>query len=223
MQAMGDLWTKRWQRAIDAAKRRGARDYGLEIDRPATTSEVEEVERAIGRPLPQPFRRTLLEFSRRVDFFWFLLPQDDQTPERWKGVWCGGCRWDIGQLARMDEEARWLSTNAFVEDTPDETIWRDKLPFHAIASGDYIAIDVSSGDPQPVVYLSHDFDYSHGHVLGGDFFDFMDRWTALGCPDDDIWPLFVPEKRGGIDLAGSNAVAWCEWFGVPPGHAIRDE
>jgi hypothetical protein len=209
-----ERWVGGWQGAIDAAKRHGVQNYRLEIDRPATREEVYEVERAIARPLPAPFRKTLLEFSRRVNFFWFL-PQHVRPPKPLAGVFCGECSWDLGRLVGMYEEARWLASNAFVEDTPDERLWQDKLPFHAIGNGDFIAIDVSSSEPQPIVYLSHELAFSHGYVLGADFIDFMDRWTAIGCPDDDIWPLFFPERGGSIDLEHPNVALWCDWFGIP--------
>lgn len=210
-----ERWVEGWQRAIDAAKRHGVQDsHRLEIDRPATREEVHDVECAIARSLPVSFRKTLLEFSRRVDFFWFL-PQHVRPPEPLPRVFCGCCSWDIGRLAVMYEDARWLASNAFVEDTPDERIWQGKLPFHDIGSGDYIAIDISSSDPQPIVYLSHELAFSHGYVLGADFIDFMDRWTSIGCPDDDIWSLFFPERGRYIDLDHPNVAIWCDWFGIP--------
>ena len=74
-------WVGGWQRAIEAAKRHDVRDFHrLEIDGPATMAEVSEVECAIARRLPEPFRKTLLEFSRRVDFFW-ALPQHVRPPK----------------------------------------------------------------------------------------------------------------------------------------------
>jgi hypothetical protein len=155
-----------------------------------------------------------LEFSRQVDFFWFL-PRHVCPPEPLETVFCGACSWDVGRLAAIYQEARWLASNAFVEDTPDERLWQDKLPFHDIASGDFVAIDVSSTEPQPIVYLSHELAFSHGYVLGADFIDFMDRWTTIGCPDDDIWTLFFPERRGYIDLDHPHVALWCNWFGIP--------
>ena len=106
----------------------------------------------------------------------------------------------------------WLSKNAFVEDVPDEAIWKGKLPFHSIACGDFIAVDQTSGG---VVYLGHELAGSHAHWLGRDFYDFMHRWTALGCPDDDIWDRFVAKKDSYIDLDHENSKLWCHWFGLP--------
>jgi hypothetical protein len=210
-----ERWVERWQKAIEAAKRHGAGEFHrLEIDGPATMEEVSEVECAIERPLPEAFRRTLLEFSRRVDFFW-ALAHHVRPPEPLSGVFCGGCSWDIGQLAGMYEIARWLVSNAYVEDTPEERLWQDKIPFHAILNGDFIAIDASSSESQSIVYLSHELCFSHGYVLGADFIDFMDRWSAIGCPDDDIWPGFVSEKGGYIDFDHPNTALWCDWFGIP--------
>ena len=207
-------WVEGWQRAIDAASRHGADSYRLEIDRPATRQEVDQVEETIARPLPDQLRRALLDFSRRVDFFWFL-PDGARPPEPIKGVFCGSCSWDIGRLAGMYDEARWLASNAFVEDTPDERLWDDKLPFHGIGNGDFIAIDIRANEAQSVVYLSHELAFSHGYVLGADFIDFMDRWSAIGCPDDDIWPLFFPKTGRCIDVGHPNVAIWCDWFGIP--------
>ncbi len=106
MQAAGERWVEGWRRAIDATKRHNARNYRLEIDRPATREEIREVENAIARPLPELFRKTLLEFSRRVDFFW-LLGDSECVPEPLQGVFYGCCSWDIGLLARMYAEVRW--------------------------------------------------------------------------------------------------------------------
>jgi hypothetical protein len=214
MQPLGEKWVKRWQRAIGAAEKRGARNVRLEIDPPATVDEVTKVESSIGKSFPEAFRKTLIEFSRRVEFFWFLRA-GDSPPGDLDGIFCGGCNWDLDRLPEMYGRARWLSENAFVEETPEAIIWREKLPFHQIATGDFIAIDVSSDVAQSVVYLSHELCYSHGYVLSADFLDFMNRWTAIGCPDDDIWPRFMPEKDKFIDLRCPNTVAWCEWFGLP--------
>ena len=207
-----ERWVGGWQRAIDAAKRHGVQDYRLEIDSPATRKEVDEVECAIARTLPELFRQTLLEFSRRVDL---LVPARTRPcTEASSGRVLRGVLLGLGRIAAMDDQARWLASNAFVEDTPDERLWQDKLPFHNIGNGDFIAIDVSSSEPQPIVYLSHELAFSHGYVLGADFIDFMDRWTVIGCPDDDIWPLFFPERVKCIELDHPNVALWCDWFGI---------
>jgi hypothetical protein len=86
-----ERWVGRWQSAIEAAKRHHVGVFQrLVIDGPATIEEVSEVECAIARPLPEPFRKTLLEFSRWVDFFW-ALPRQIRPPELLSGVFRGGC------------------------------------------------------------------------------------------------------------------------------------
>jgi hypothetical protein len=209
------VWVERWQLALEAARAHSATACGLTYERPASVTEVEDVERQLGSRIPEQFRQTLLGFSRSVRFFW-SLPATEKPPGALAGVWFGGCRWDLDAIVRHNAEVVWLSRNAFIEDTPDERCWQSKFAFHPIDTGDFIAIDTSSAAGQRVVYLSHELFYSHQHCLGADFFDFMDRWTLLGCPDDDIWPLFVPERDRYVDLSAENARQWLRWFGLPP-------
>jgi hypothetical protein len=115
----------------------------------------------------------------------------------------------------MYEQARWLAANVFVEATPEERLWQDKLPYHGIGNGDFIAIDLAPNAPRSVVYLSHELAFSHGYVLGAEFIDFVDCWSSIGCPDDDIWSLFFPEKARCIDLGHPSVAIWCDWFGIP--------
>ena len=208
-----ELWIERWRKAIAAARSHGVdgSDTRLEIGPPATIKQVRQVEVALDLTLPAQLRETLLDFSGHVDFFWFLR-RDDDPPGPLAGVFCGRCGWDVSRLVEDYRHVEWLSKNAYVEDVPDELIWKGKLPFHSIACGDFIAVDQRSGG---VVYLGHELAGSHAHWLGRDFYDFMDRWTALGCPDDDIWERFVPKKDGHIDLYYENAKLWCQWFGLP--------
>jgi hypothetical protein len=211
---MFEIWAERWNRAINAAKARNARNVGLEIAPPANEDQIRNIEAAINRSVPQQFRETLLGFSREVNFYWFLQRNDDPPPPL-SGIFCGGCNWDVDSLIDMYKEVNWLADNAFVEHVPEETLWQSKFPFHSIGNGDFIAIDQSSNDCQAVVYLSHELGDSHAHWLGSDFYDFMDRWTSLGCPNDDIWTRFVPDKSNYIDLDHENARVWCDWFGLP--------
>jgi hypothetical protein len=206
-------WIERWERAIDAARALGATTYRLSIDRPATRDEVAAVEESLGSPIPLQFRRTLLEFSRRVEFFWFL-PDGVTPPQGLTGVFYGSANWDVENLVQPYQEVSWLATNAFMEGTPEHELWKDKFPFHLIACGNFIAIDTSSPQQQ-VVFLNHELDDDHGYRLGADFFDFMDRWTQLGCPDE-VWQPFVPDPLRFIDLSADGAKAWQRWFGLPP-------
>ncbi len=213
MPAPYDRWVERWRRSLDAAESHRSQSHRLEIDRPATLDEVAQVEAEIAGPLPRLFRRTLIEFSRRVEFFWFLFDGDEWTT--FEGVWCGGCNWDLGRLGQMTAEARSMANVATGHQS--EEVWAEKLPFHGIASGDRIAIDLAPLGSQPVVYLSNEFDLSpaHGTILGTDFYTFMDRWTAIGCPDDVITPRFLAEGMEGDNFQLQHVGLWCDWFGLP--------
>ena len=207
-------WIDRWNLAIRAAVARGATSTRLEIAPPASEGQVVAIESTIGIRLPHEFRATLLNFSRRVSFFWFLR-DGDSPPGPLRGIFCGGCNWDIDRIVEDLNRVRWFSVNACTEDIPQHTIWHYKLPFHSIVRGDYIAIDTESADNGRVVYLCHDAMDEPIQWLGSGFEDFMNRWTALGCIDDCIWDRFVGSDRNYVDLSSRNAIDWCDWFGLP--------
>ena len=209
-----ELWVERWRNAMAAARSHDVDETTSvwKSARQPLPNKVRQVETTLNLKLPAQLRQTLLEFSGRVDFSWYLRSGDDPPPSL-AGVFCGGCHWNVSRMVKDYQRIVWLAENAFVEDVPGEAIWKGKLPFHSIMCGDFIAVDQRSGG---VVYLGHELAGSHAHWLGRDFYDFMHRWTVLGCPDDDIWDRFVVEKNGFIDLDHKNSKLWCQWFGLPP-------
>jgi len=213
--AMGwELWVPRWRRAILACERLGGDAVRLRVGPPATSQELEEAECALGRSIPRSLRDVLLDFSGSVEFFWFL-PDRIGPPATLSGVFCGECSWSVAGLVRINQELTWLAINCFTEDNPDHRLWANKFGFQTTASGDFLAIDLTDANAQPVVYLSHELDWSHGYRLASSFEEFIDRWTCLGCPGDDIFPLFAPKQLSGLDVFSELARQWCDWFGLP--------
>ena len=207
-------WIPRWNRTLSAAKGLGAKSVRLGVEPPADACDVACAEAELRRAIPVEFRRTLLEFSRKVDFFWFL-PDTAVPPGELHNIFYGDCSWDIGQLVAMNQQVQWLADNAFSDDEPEYRIWQHKFPFQSIANGDFLAINTAPGERQYVVYLSHEVAGSHGYRLGSDFLDFMERLTSIGCPSDDIWPKLIRSREQYIDLDHPNVRAWCEWLGLP--------
>jgi hypothetical protein len=175
---------------------------------------LDKAEREIGRSVPRSLKAVLLGFSGEVEFFWFL-PERTRPPSLLSGVFCGECLWSVADLPRINQEATWLAENCFTEADPDHRLWANKFPFQSIGYGDFLAIDTTEADPQPIVYLSHELGWGHGYRLGPSFVEFIERWTRLGCPSDDIFPLFVPDRAGDLDVSSEWAIQWCKWFGLP--------
>jgi hypothetical protein len=97
-------------------------------------------------------------------------------------------------------------------DDPYDRVWHGKYPLLRVPNGDLVAVDADG----QVVYLSHDDGEGHGYVLGQDVFDFLERWTALGCPgpEDWQWLPFTSGSDQGLDPEGENGRSWRAWFGI---------
>ena len=213
------MWTPRWEAALEAARRLGGEDRaapgfnqpGLEIAPPASEADVHQVEQQLGVSLPSSLRLVLCRFSAHVRFVW-ARPHESPDHPHW-----GYCEWDLGDLKRVRTE--WLKWIDVVFPDPTETydaVWHDKFPVMEVPNGDMIAIDQRSHDDESVVYLSHDDGQGHGFVLGGDFVDFIDRWSKLGCPgpEDWEWLRFCGSPKSGLEPEGDSGRAWREWFGL---------
>jgi hypothetical protein len=209
-------WESKWEAALAACDRMGGEITPVTIEPPASERDVQRVEQSLGRPLPSAFRTVLTRFSGGVFFSWYL-PEKRELPEALQGIFSGGCEWNLEHLTGMDERCRsWAKSCCPNPDDPYDRVWYNKLPFHTVANGDYLTIDLNAGERFPVVYLSHDGGSGHGLELGEDFIDFVSRWSRIGCPgaEDWQWLPFMSETGRFIDPLCANADLWRRWFGL---------
>lgn len=210
---LGQEWPSRWKQAIEAAERKGADSVRLQIGPPATLAEVVAAEEAMRCPIPEEFRRTLLEFAGEMDFFWFLSNKV-QSPGLLNGIFNGSCAWNLRELVAWTKDVRWVAEEVFGKDSPARAVWQNKFPFQSIGNGEYIAINTAPGEDPYVVYLLREWDDGRSYLLGPSFLEFMDRWTQIGCPTDDIWARFIDPPEAGLNLAHPHVCQWREWFGM---------
>jgi hypothetical protein len=170
--------------------------------------------------LPTTFRDTLLHFSRRVMFYWCGDPYDCKItapPEPVSAVVTGTCYWDLAKLEHLDEtRSLWAKSFSNPSD-PFDAVWQRKLvAIQQDGYGNLLALDISQSPEGPVVYLAHEPDPAHGYRLGSDFFDFMDRWSQVGCagPHSWGWLPFTTGPLSLIDPNSQNARIWREWLGL---------
>ena len=64
-------WLVVWRTGIGCARDRGAEIRPLNIAPPAPQEALDNVERRIGRPIPESLRRSLAMFSSNFYFRWF--------------------------------------------------------------------------------------------------------------------------------------------------------
>ncbi|MHC4402971.1 MAG: SUMF1/EgtB/PvdO family nonheme iron enzyme [Planctomycetota bacterium] len=194
----------------------------LRVDPPATAEEVDAVEQELGIELPAAFREVVLKFSKCVDVAW-QLSGEVEPPDPFRLVSSGGCGWDLSRLAEIDGRRREMIAAAFDDPSdPYHAVWHQKLAFHEVPNGDYLALDLAS-EGSAVVYLSHDDGSGHGYELGADFIDFVDRHSRLGVPgpEDWQWLPFTSDRTSLLDPDGERAAQWRKWFGMPPEGKVK--
>jgi hypothetical protein len=209
-------WPRRWNAALEACTKLGGEAKELIISEPATENEIQAVEAELGIRLPEGFRSVLLNFAAKVSFSWFL-PDTPEPPSEMEGIFCGDCTWDLAKFGEIDKERQGWIREVFPDaDNLYHAVWHNKLAFHQVGNGDYLAIDLNLSATSPVVYLSHDDGKGHGYHLGRNFVDFIECWSMLGCPgaEDWQWLPFTSSSTSGIDPRCKNAQIWRDWFGL---------
>ena len=98
-----------------------------------------------------------------------------------------------------------------------DRVWHNKMAFHQVGNGDYIAIELEPENYGKVVYLSHDGSENHGLYIGSNFKEFLMNYAAIGCigGEDWQWEPFYTEGKG-IDPTSKNAKTWYKVLGIDP-------
>lgn len=139
-----------------------------EVEPPAANEEIEELERALDKPLPESYKSLLrcgrgfwllggaIQFGRRHPFFHDFEPLDRLTPLQRKTVERKGGQWPPPSQGML----------CFAE-------------FFMEADGDQVLFDVSKGlirGEYPVMYYAHEESPPSVRVLADGFRTFMERF-----------------------------------------------
>jgi len=192
------------------ANRAGVEVRVAEFGPPQTPAELDRIERS-GLVLPAALRRFFTEGSGTIDFRYVFEPESDSSdadrlarllPDQ-SSIYGGVCiaAAELPDLHRSATE--WARDTWVAEDKDQQTIWESALPFAGLDNGDFLAIDVSTPEDPPVIYLSHD---DESIVLSPSFNAFLAAWERLCYLGPEIWLL---ERFRGEDgfLDGGSAAA----------------
>jgi SMI1 / KNR4 family (SUKH-1) len=197
---------------LDSLSRQGFDTRPLVFRQPASEAELVEVERQLQIELPSSLRGVLAFVSAHVEFRWFA-PKDKRFPEPFHQNFSGDIHWSLPLLVQYAlDKQQWIETVFKNPHHPYDRVWHDKLAFHEVGNGDYLAIDLDPSSQGRVVYLSHDDGQGHGHVLAASFAQLLEGWAPLGCPgaEDWQWMPFTDNLTGPINPTGTNARQWRE-------------
>jgi hypothetical protein len=196
-----------WKFFAEAIKKADGEVKALSVEEPATESEVAMLEGKLGFELPHSFKEVLLGFSKNVDFRWFM-PDNYEFEDDLCQIFSGDMHWSLDGLVKFNEDKNGWRDDVFPnkEDSYD-IIWHDKLAFHEVGNGDYLAVDLSRAGKEPIVYLSHDGGEGHGVEMANNFKEFVFLSSRIGCvgAEDWQWLPFIVEGRPYIDPSSDNA------------------
>ena len=173
---------------------------------PCSEKKINDIESELGHDIPKGLKDFALNISRRIVFTW-MLPDNFELPESLQGIFIGGLDFDISAIPKHEKgRVGWVKECFTNPDDSYDVIWHNKIAFHHVVNGDYLAFN-SSGQ---VVYLSHDDGDGHGYIMANSFSDLIRNWLPLGCPgpEDGQWIPFVSSCNSGLSPDCDTAKEW---------------
>ena len=215
-----ELFKKRLNLYLTKIKALGGETDPFTIAKPATEAEVKAVEEQLGYTLPPHFREVLLEDTAHLDFYWsiyeFLEKNEDFLPEGLVEIFRGQLLFGLDLLLDYEDDRKgWVKEVYSDYNNEYDRVWHNKMSFHQVGNGDYIAIELEPYNYGKIVYLSHDGSENHGLYIADNFKEFLMNYAAIGCTggEDWQWEPFYTEGKG-IDPTCKNAQAWCKVLGI---------
>ena len=217
-----ELFKKRLNLFLEKIEDLGGEVEPLTIEKPATEEEIKAVEAKLGYTLPPHFREVLLENTAHLDFYWsiyeFLEKNEDFLPEGLVEIFRGQLLFGLDLLLDYEDDRKgWVKEVYPDYNNEYDRVWHNKMSFHQVGNGDYVAIELEPENYGKVVYLSHDGSENHGLYIASNFKEFLMNYAAIGCIGGEDWqwePFYTAGK--GIDPTSENAQAWYKVLGIDP-------
>ena len=217
-----ELFKKRLDLFLEKIEDLGGETDPLTIEKPATESEVKAVEEQLGYTLPPHFREVLLENTAHLDFYWDINDITDEgdisLPDKLVEIFRGQLLFGLDLLLDYEDDRKgWVKEVYPDYNNEYDRVWHNKMSFHQVGNGDYIAIELELENYGKVVYLSHDGSENHGLYIASNFKEFLMNYAAIGCIGGEDWqwePFYTGGK--GIDPTSDNAQAWYKVLGIDP-------
>ena len=217
-----ELFKKRLNLFLEKIEDLGGETDPLTIEKPATEDEIKAVETKLGYTMPSHFREVLLENTAHLDFYWDINDITDEgdisLPDKLVEIFRGQLLFGLDLLLDYeDDRTGWVKEVYPDYNNEYDRVWHNKMSFHQVGNGDYIAIELEPENYGKVVYLSHDGSENHGLYIASNFKEFLMNYAAIGCIGGEDWqwePFYTAGK--GIDPTSENAQAWYKVLEIDP-------
>jgi hypothetical protein len=215
------VWKHRWKNTIRCINDFGGKILEYNIESAASVEEVEEIEEKLNKKLPQEFRDVLINFSKGVNIGWKI---EKRLQEPYQKIFSGACCWDLERLVQINENKDMLVKGFEYADYPNADKWYNSIAFMEVQNGDVIILDLNE-NPAPVVYLSHELDYTNGYKLGENFVDFIDKLSKLAFIGPEDWQLvtFIDNPFSGLNAEDKKAEGFRELIRLSFDREISDD
>ena len=217
-----ELFKKRLNLFLEKIEDLGGEIEPLTIEKPAIEDEIKAIEAQLGYTLPPHFREVLLENTAHLDFYWDINDITDEgdisLPDKLVEIFRGQLLFGLDLLLDYEDDRKgWVKEVYPDYNNEYDRVWHNKMSFHQVGNGDYIAIELEPENYGKVVYLSHDGSENHGLYIASNFKEFLMNYAAIGCIGGEDWqwePFYTKGK--GIDPTSENAQAWYKVLGINP-------
>ena len=217
-----ELFKKRLDLFLEKIEDLGGDTDPLTIEKSATEDEIKAVEAKLGYTMPPHFREVLLENTAHLDFYWDINDITDEgdisLPDKLVEIFRGQLLFGLDLLLDYEDDRKgWVKEVYPDYNNEYDRIWHNKMSFHQVGNGDYIAIELEPENYGKVVYLSHDGSENHGLYIADNFKEFLMNYAAVGCTGGEDWqwePFYTKGK--GIDPTCENAQAWHKVLAINP-------
>ena len=217
-----ELFKKRLNLFLEKIKDLGGEVEPLTIEKPATEDEIKAIEAQLGYTLPPHFREVLLENTAHLDFYWDINDITDEgdisLPDKLVEIFRGQLLFGLDLLLDYEDDRKgWVKEVYPDYNNEYDRVWHNKMSFHQVGNGDYIAIEIEPENYGKVVYLSHDGSENHGIYIANNFKEFLMNYAAIGCTGGEDWqwePFYTKGK--GLDPTCENAQAWYKVLEIIP-------
>ena len=217
-----ELFKKRLNLFLEKIEDLGGEIEPLTIEKPAIEDEIKAIEAQLGYTLPPHFREVLLENTAHLDFYWDINDITDEgdisLPDKLVEIFRGQLLFGLDLLLDYEDDRKgWVKEVYPDYNNEYDCVWHNKMSFHQVGNGDYIAIELEPENYGKVVYLSHDGSENHGLYIADNFKEFLMNYAAIGCTGGEDWqwePFYTKGKS--LDPTCENAQAWYKVLGIIP-------
>ncbi len=219
LKARAQIWEKNLVDFTLQAKSRGWDIDDLQKAKAISDKEIKTLEKKLKQKLPDSIR-DLLSLSKEWKFAW-SVPKGDPLPKNIHEFYSGGIREVVWSADIID----WAHQSFSAWPHSQQKKWQGHFPIYHLNNGDVLTLNLNESDPQKqsLHYFSHEDESYQGHQIAANLFQFLDRWSEMGCAGSVYWqwvnwlqPIAKSKTKYELDPKAESCQKFLAWFHEKP-------